>query len=80
MEDELQPEYEFDFSKAKPNRFAGKFQKGSRLVVLSPENAAVFQSSEEVNAVLKALVNTMPARAKKVGKPVSKSGPKRRRP
>jgi len=62
MNDDLRPEYDFDYSKAKPNRFAARLQKGGRLVVLDPEVAAAFQQSEEVNAVLRALLATMPGR------------------
>ncbi len=62
MSDELRAEYDFDYSKAKPNRFAAKLKKGGRLVVLDPEVAAAFQESETVNAVLRALLQTMPGR------------------
>lgn len=61
MSDELRAEYPFDYSKAKPNRFAATMKKGGRLVVLDPEVAAAFQKSETVNAVLRALLQTMPA-------------------
>lgn len=64
MSDELRSEYEFDYEQAKPNRFAAKMQKGSRLVVLDPEVAAAFEGSETVNAVLKALLKTMPEKPK----------------
>jgi len=60
MSDELRDEYQFDYKQAKPNRFASKLQKGGRLVVLDPEVAAAFDDSEAVNAVLKALLKTMP--------------------
>ena len=60
MTNELRDEYQFDYTQAKPDRFAGKLQKGGRLVVLDPEVAAAFRSSEAVNAVLKALLQTMP--------------------
>jgi hypothetical protein len=60
MNDELRDEYQFDYSKAKPNRFAAGLQKGGRLVVLDPEVAAQFQESATVNAVLRALIKTMP--------------------
>ncbi len=62
MADELRAEYDFDYAKAKPNRFAAKLQKGGRLVVLDPEVAAAFQQSADVNAVLRALLATMPLR------------------
>ncbi len=60
MSDELRAEYEFDYHQAKPNRFAAGLKKGGRMVVLDPEVAEVFQSSQEVNAVLRALLQTMP--------------------
>ena len=60
MNDELRDEHQFDYSKAKPNRFAAGLQKGGRLVVLDPEVAAQFQESATVNAVLRALIKTMP--------------------
>jgi hypothetical protein len=60
MNDELRPEYQFDYSKAKPNRFAAGLKKGGRVVVLDPEVAEVFRTSEDVNAVLRALLQTMP--------------------
>ncbi len=62
MGDELRDEYQFDYSKAKPNRFAAKLKKGGRLVVLDPEVAAAFAGSETVNAVLRALLQTMPVK------------------
>ena len=62
MSDELRAEYQFDYSQAKPNRFAATLKKGGRLVVLDPEVAAAFQKSEAVNAVLRALLQTMPVR------------------
>ena len=64
MGDELRDEYQFDYSKAKPNRFAAKLKKGGRLVILDPEVAAVFSGSEAVNSVLKALLLTMPCKPK----------------
>jgi hypothetical protein len=62
MNDELREEYQFDYRQARPNRFAAGLQKGGRLVVLDPEVAAAFRESEEVNAVLRALLQTMPKR------------------
>lgn len=58
--DELQAEYRFDYRKAKPNRFARDYPAGSRVVVLEPDVAAVFKTPESVNAVLRALLETMP--------------------
>ena len=58
----LSPEYRFDYSKAKPNRFAKRTRPGSMAVLLDPDVAQVFKSAESVNAVLRALMTTMPAR------------------
>mgnify|MGYP001007254799 CR=1 FL=1 len=63
MSDELRDEYQFDYRRAKPNRFAAAVKKGGRLVVLDPEVAAAFQESAAVNEVLRALLRTMPGRA-----------------
>ncbi len=62
MSDDLRDEYEFDYRKAKPNRFAAALQKGGRLVVLDPEVAAAFRASSEVNAALRSLLKSVPAR------------------
>jgi hypothetical protein len=58
--DDLQAEYQLDYTKARPNRFAPKIPEGSRVVVLDPDIAQVFTSPESVNAVLRALIATMP--------------------
>jgi hypothetical protein len=58
--DELQPEYQFDYRRAKPNRFASKYQEGSRVVVLDADVAQVFTTQESVNDVLRALLKSMP--------------------
>jgi hypothetical protein len=57
--DELKPEYTFDYTQAKPNRFAN-IPNGSRVVLLEPDVAKVFATPEQVNAVLRALIATMP--------------------
>jgi len=58
--DDLQPEYRFDYQKARSNRFAARYKAGSRVVVLEPDIARVFTTPESVNAVLRALMKTMP--------------------
>jgi hypothetical protein len=59
--DELLPEYHFDYSNARPNRFAASCPPGGRLVVLEPDIARVFTTAESVNSVLRALITTMPS-------------------
>ena len=58
--DDLKPEYRFDYSKSKPNRFASENPKLSLTVQLDPDVAKVFQNAESVNTVLRALLTTMP--------------------
>jgi hypothetical protein len=57
--DDPKPERHFDYSKAKPNRFAGRVDKKSLVVMLDPDVAAVFTTPESVNEVLRALISTM---------------------
>jgi hypothetical protein len=59
----LRREYAFDYSKARPNRFAGRSGPASVVVVLAPDVAKVFQTPESVNTALRALVAAMPRRA-----------------
>ncbi len=54
--DELLPEYDLDYSKSKPNRFAEKYQQMQRMVVLDSDVAENFPSAESVNEALSFLV------------------------
>ena len=58
----MRPEYRLDYTKAKPNRFAEVAQPGSVAVMLDPDVAQVFKTGESVNAVLRALLSSMPDR------------------
>lgn len=60
QEDELLPEYDFDYAKAKPNSYAPQLRERQIMVVLDPDVATVFRSAEEMNRVLRALIQTMP--------------------
>jgi hypothetical protein len=66
--DGLRPEYQFDYSKAKRNRFAENTQPGAVAVLLDPDVARVFKNAEAVNSVLRALMTTMPARRAPTGR------------
>ncbi len=57
---EMLPEYRFDYSKARPNRFAAEIAEGSLVVVLEPEIARVFGTEETVKAILRAIAQAMP--------------------
>lgn len=50
------PEYDLDYTKAKPNRFAEKYQQMQRTVVLEADVAESFPSAESVNEALRFLV------------------------
>jgi hypothetical protein len=55
--DELLPEYRFDYSKAKPNRFAGGSSR--TVVVLDEDLSKVFKTPESVNKALRALLKVI---------------------
>ena len=57
---DIRREYRFDYSKARPNRFASQSQAERLVVVLDPDIAEVFTTPESVNTVLRALIETMP--------------------
>ncbi len=57
--DELRKHYSFDYSKAKPNRFAHRFSEESIVVVLDPDVAAVFTTSEAANQALRVLITAL---------------------
>lgn len=57
-------EYQFDFRKARPNRFAGRVDKDTVIVVLDPDVSKVFSTQQAVNTALRALITAMPTTAK----------------
>jgi len=57
---EMAKEYRFDYSKAKPNRFASRMKDGPLVAVIDPDVAKVFTTSEQVNNALRALISAMP--------------------
>ncbi len=60
MAGDLLPEYDIDYSRAKPNRFAARLTE-VRMVALSPDVAAVFPDADSVNAALRTLMQTASA-------------------
>ena len=60
LEDELLPEYSFDYSKARPNRFIIPKEADSVTVTLEPDVAKIFKTSEEVNKALRAIISAIP--------------------
>ena len=59
FEEDLLPEYNFDYSKARSNRFATSSDK-TITVKLEPDVAKVFQTSDEVNRVLRTIISVIP--------------------
>jgi len=58
--DELRPEYRFDYSKSKPNRFASRLDGDLTVaVVLDPDVAEVFSDSQAVNEALRTVTRVM---------------------
>ncbi len=60
LEAELLSEYNFDYSKARSNRFAIPKDEKSVTVRLQPDVAKVFKTSEEVNKALRAILSAIP--------------------
>jgi len=62
--DDMRPEYRFDYSKARPNRFANRTRERVLVVMIDPDVAQVFTTPESVNGVLRAVVDAMPKSTK----------------
>jgi hypothetical protein len=58
--DDLRAEY--DFSRARPNKYAARYAKGSIVVTLDPDVAAVFPGAREANDALRVLARVMRGR------------------
>jgi hypothetical protein len=56
LQDELRPEYDFDFSKAVRGKYYKQYMESSNVVVLEPDVAAAFQNAEAVNKALRAML------------------------
>jgi uncharacterized DUF497 family protein len=54
---EIRPEYQFDYSRAKPNRFASSMNPPVIAVILDSDVAGVFDSSAKVNAQLRSAMS-----------------------
>ena len=63
-QDDMLPEY--DFSKGVRGKYAKRYADGSNVVVLSPDMAKVFPTSESVNEALRTLVLVGRKKTKKV--------------
>ena len=61
LEDDLLPEYNFDYRKARPNRFVTEERETQITVTLDPDVAEVFKTSEAVNNALRAILSAIPS-------------------
>ena len=57
---------EYDFSRARRNKYASRYAKGAMVVTLDPDVAVVFRGASAVNAALRTLAR---ARKKSHGAP-----------
>ena len=55
----MRREYQFDYRKSRPNRFASQMKGGTVAVVLDPDVASVFRSPESVNSLLRSVINAL---------------------
>ena len=55
-QDDLRPEYDFDFSKAVRGKYYKKYREGSNVIVLEPDVAAAFKNLDAVNQALRAML------------------------
>ncbi len=65
MDDDLRPEYEFDFSKAERGRYARRLKsEGSNLVLVEADLAEAFPDSASVNTALRSVLEFAKLHAK----------------
>ena len=62
-EQEMRSDYKFDYSKSRPNRFAGRALSNRLVVMLDPDVSKVFKTPESVNHALRAVISAMPKTA-----------------
>jgi hypothetical protein len=60
----MRSNYQFDYSKARPNRFAGRALSNRIVVMLDPDVSKVFKTPESVNTILRALISGLPKSAR----------------
>jgi hypothetical protein len=62
LDDDILPEYDFDYRQVKPNRFVPQDEEQQlKVVVLDEDVAKIFKTPESVNKVLRALIEAMPS-------------------
>jgi hypothetical protein len=69
FEDDLRTEYDFDYSKSRPNRFAAKVGRDCIAVILDPDVASVFRHSGAINNLLRSVIAALPSRDRSSSRP-----------
>jgi hypothetical protein len=64
ISDGMSEEYQFDYRKARSNRFADAIEGNPLVVVLDRDVAEVFTTTEAVNKALRALIEAMPEKTR----------------
>lgn len=57
---DIRAEYHFNYRKARPNRFAALMKGRTVAVVLDPDVASVFRTSDAVNLLLRSVISALP--------------------
>jgi hypothetical protein len=58
LEDDLRPEYDFDYSKGVRGKYYQRIlREGANIVVLDPDIAKAFKDSDSVNTALRSLLD-----------------------
>ena len=66
QKDEMRPEY--DFSKGVRGKHAAKYTEGTNVVVLEPDVAREFRTTEQVNETLRAVSRLLQQHRKRTGR------------
>jgi hypothetical protein len=61
----LRAEYILDYSRSRSNRFASRVREKAVAVVLEPDVAQVFDSSDSVNRLLRSVISALPQRGRR---------------
>ena len=64
--DDILPEY--DFSRARPNKYASRYKKGALVVTLDPEVAEVFPTAGDANEALRSLARVVRSQRKRLAR------------
>ena len=65
VREDMLPEY--DFSKGVRGKYAARFAEGTNLILLTPDVAAEFSSSDAVNRALRAVIKSRAKRREQAG-------------